>query len=438
MKRTAALLIAGIVLCLSPALLAGDNLPFDRAERAMKLRDYPAAITICLGLLETAPGNYDVNFLLAQAYSRSGERDKAMAQLVKMDALFPMNSDVILFMARIHTWKGEYAKAQARYEEVLAFAPANEEAQVGTADIAARQRDYARAHAILWQVLEKDPRNAAAYYHLGLLYQWQGNRGRARESFENAVALDPANDDYRAFLTRATPRMQPRFELRYGHEVETWNDGREDFQNDRLALHLELPRSSGVLILKYNQTLRFGDRDHQFGLEAYPKLWTKAYGRFELDYASPAVSYPEWSYLAEIYQGFFSAAEVSAGVWHMTFPDRPVTVLLGSLGYYWGNTYPYVRFNVSDDSGHRSFSWVLNVRRYFSSENFVYAGFGKGSLLTERPAIDDLWAGRGTVWLAGVTWYVFQKIRMEGHFSSTTESGLARTSFILSAGYRWK
>ena len=153
---------------------------------------------------------------------------------------------------------------------------------------------------------------------------------------------------------------------------------------------------------------------------------------------TPAVSYPQWSYLAEVYQGFFSAAEASAGVWHMSFPDRPVTVVLGSLGYYWGNYYPYLRFNVSDDSGASSFSWVLNLRRYFSADNFIYAGFGKGSLLSERPAIDDLRAMRGTVWLAGVTWYVFRTVRLEGHFSSTTESGLTRSALAIQVGYRWR
>ena len=74
MKKASAVLAIGIILSLAPALAAGDNLPFDRAQRAMKLRDYPAAITICLGLLEASPGDYDVNFLLAQAYARSGDR----------------------------------------------------------------------------------------------------------------------------------------------------------------------------------------------------------------------------------------------------------------------------------------------------------------------------------------------------------------------------
>jgi YaiO family outer membrane protein len=437
--KTKTLTVLALLLGILPAaLVSGDNRPFDRAQRAFRDKDYGAAITICLGELESRPADYDVNFLLAQAYARSGDRDRALVVLLKMDGLFPKNSDVVLFVARIHTWKGHYAEAMARYREVLDFAPGNEEALVGTADIAARERDYAQALPVLQQVLEKNPANADAYYHLGLLYQWQGNTGQARLNFEKAAALAPENEDYRMVLARATPRLRSKTEVRYGHEVETWNDGRPDFQNDRLAFHLDLPRDAGVLILKYNQTRRFGETDGQFGIESYPRLWTKAYGRFELDYGTRAVSFPRWSYLGEVYQGFFSAAEASFGVWGLKFPGKQVTVWMGSLGYYLGSLYPYVRMNVSNDGGNSRFSWVLNVRRYFSDENFVYAGYGQGGLLIDNPTATDLLAGRGRIYLAGLTWYVWKKVRIEGHFSRTTESSLARSTFQITAGYRWR
>jgi len=438
MKKQNALLIVWLIGSLPPALLAGDNRPFDRAERAMKLKDYRSAIEICLGELEARPGDYDINFLLAQAYARSGDRGKALDRLKKMDALFPKNSDVVLFEARIYTWRGEYAAALARYEEVLEFAPGNEEALVGTGDIAARRRQYGRAREIYQEILARNPRSADTYYHLGLLDQWEGDRGRARENFEKAVSLSPGNEDYQAFLTMATPRLEKKFELRYGHEIEDWSDGRSDFQNDRLALHLDLPRNGGVLIFKYNQTHRFGDTDRQFGVEAYPRLWSKAYGRFELGYATPAVAYPRMSYLAEVYQGFFSAAEASLGVWRLNFPGRAVTVGLGSLGYYWGNYYPYIRFNYGSDEGRHAFSWVANVRRYFSAENYVYLGYGQGTRLLEDLTVQDLLPARGDIFLAGIVWYVFRGIRLEAHYSRTSDPVLSRNTFQITTGYRWR
>jgi YaiO family outer membrane protein len=419
-------------------LMAGDNRPYDRAQRALQLKDYKSAIAICLGELELRPADYDVNFLLSQAYARSGDRDKAMAQLTKMDALFPRNADVVLFVARIHSWKGEYAKALARYREVLEFAPANEEALIGTADVAARQKEHARALSILEQVLEKNPKSADAYYHLGLLYQWEGNTGKARENFEKAVALAPGNDDYGVFLTRATPRLQKKFEIRYGHEVEDWSDGRADFQNDRLAFHLDLPRDAGVLILKYEQTHRFDETDRRFGVESYPRLWRKAYGRFELGFSPKSDFYPRFSYLAEMYQGMLSAAEVSLGIWGMNFPDRPVTVLLGSVGYYLGNYYPCVRFNYGRENGNSSLSAVINFRRYFSRENYLYVGYGRGTRLLEDLTIQDLLPETSDIFLAGVTWYVISKVRLEFHFSAIHGNSLSRKTFQLTTGFRWR
>ncbi len=438
MKKTALAFLFIFAGISAQALFAGDNRPFDRARRAMKTGDYRDTITICLGLLDAAPADYDVNFLLAQAYARSGDRRAALARLEKMDALFPGNADVILFMARIHAWNGDYGKALSLYQKVLASAPANEEALIGTGDIAARRREYGRARGLFQGILARNPASADAYYHLGLLDQWEGNRGRARENFVKAVEIEPGNEDYRAFLTMATPRLQKKFELRYGHEVEDWSDGRSDFQNDRIALHLDLPRNVGVLIFKYNQTRRPDGTDRQVGVEAYPRLWSKAYGHIELSYSGKEFVYPRLSYLAEIYQGFFSAAEASIGVWRMNFSDRPVTVALGSLGYYLGNYYPCVRLNYGGEQGRHSFSWVLNVRRYFSAENYVYLGYGQGRLLHENPAAEDILTERGDLYLAGMVWYIARKVRLEFHFSRTAESGLARNTFQVTTGYRFR
>ena len=100
----------------------------------------------------------------------------------------------------------------------------------------------------------------------------------------------------------------------------------------------------------------------------------------------------------------------------MNFPDRPVTVFLGSLGYYLGNYYPYVRLNYSRENGNSTFSAVFNFRRYFSRENYVYFGYGRGTRLLEDLTVQDLLADRSDIFLAGAIWYVFGKVRLEFHF----------------------
>ncbi len=440
MKKPAVILLALYIAVAAPAaaLQVSDNIPVARAQRAMKTKDYRAAIEVCLFHLAVTPDDYDLKFLLAQAYAFSGRWDESLEVLARMRAAEPRNTDVLLLESRVLSWKKRYPQALAGYDEVLAIDPGNAEAFIGIADVAAWRGDHAGARAIYGEILERDPGNAEVHYRLGLVAKWDGNYGLARESIDRAVALAPGNDDYRTALTAAAPRLQAKREVRYGHTVDAFGDGRADFQSDRLALHLGLPGGAGPLIVKAGQTLRAGARDFQLGLEAYPRLWTRAYGRFELDASPRAVHYPSYSALAEVYQGFLTGGEASLGVWHMRFPSRPVTVALGSLGWYLGNYYPYGRFNFGSEGGRGHFSWSLQLRRYFSDENFLYAGFGRGSRPFEGPTIQDLLEVRAGILTAGAVWYAFERVRIELHYSRTSEPGLVRNTFQASAGWRWR
>lgn len=380
MRQAAAVLLALVIASTVPsaALQVSDNIPVARAQRAMKMKDYRAAIEVCLFHLAVTPDDYDLKFLLAQAYAFSDRWNKALEVLSGMKAAEPRNTDVLLMESRVLSWKKRYGQALAGYEEVLRLDPGNEEALIGIADIAA--------------------------------WKEQGS----------------------------VPRLQTKREVRYGHTVDAFSDERAAFQSDRLAFHLGLPRGAGPLIVKAGQTLRAGERDYQLGLEAYPRLWPRAYGRVELDASPQAVHYPSSSALAEVYQGFLTAGEASLGLWHMRFPSRPVTVYLGSLGWYLGDYYPYARFNYSSEQGNGQLSWSLQLRRYFSDENFVYAGYGRGSRPFEDPTIQDLLDVRADIFTAGAAWYVFEKVRVEVHYSRTSEPDLVRNTFQVSAGWRWR
>ncbi len=441
MRKPAALLLSLFIAASAApaaALQVSDNIPVARAQRAMKMKDYKAAIEVCLFHLAATPDDYDLNFLLAQAYAFSGRPDEALEVLARMRTAEPRNMDVLLLESRVLSWKKRYPEALAGYERVLGIDPGNAEALIGIADIAAWRGDRDRARALYGELLARDPQNPEVHYRLGLVAKWEGDYGLARENIDRAVALAPGNDDYRTALTMTAPRLQAKREVRYGHTVDAFNDDRAAFQSDRLALHLGLPGGAGPLIVKAGQTLRFGERDFQLGLEAYPRLWTRAYGRFELDASFRAIHYPGYSVLAEVYQGLLTKGEASLGLWHMRFPSRPVTVALGSLGLYLGNYFPYARFNYGSEDGRGRFSWSLQLRRYFSDENFLYTGYGRGSRPFEDPAVQDLLEVRAGILTAGAVWYVFERVRIELHYSRTAEPGLLRNTFQASAGWRWR
>jgi hypothetical protein len=122
----------------------------------------------------------------------------------------------------------------------------------------------------------------------------------------------------------------------------------------------------------------------------------------------------------------------------MDFPGRPITVFLGSLGYYLGNYYPYVRLNYDRENGNSSFSCVLTVRRYFSADNYLYIGYGRGTGLLEDLTVQDLLTTPGNIYLAGTTWYIFRSIRLEFNFSRTSDKSISQKTFQLTTGYRWQ
>jgi YaiO family outer membrane protein len=381
-KRPAALLAFLVWSLAAPAApaaaQAGDNTPLARAQRAMGIKDYRAAVEVCLFHLAVTPDDYDLNFVLAQAYAFSNRWDNALEVLVRMRAAEPRNTDVLLLESRVLSWKKRYREALAGYGEVLRIDPGNGEALRGIADVDAWTRP------------------------------------------------------------KAAPRSRQKREVRYGHAVESFSDDRASFQSDRLSVHLGLPGGTGPLIVKAGQTVRFGERDFQFGLEAYPRLWPRAYGRLELDVSPKAAHYPGSSYLAEIYQGLPSSAEASVGVWHMRFPSRPVTVFLGSLAWSLGRYYPCARFNYGSEDGLGLFSWTLQLRRYFSDESFVYAGWGRGARPFENATLQDLLEVRAGVLTAGAVWHAFGKVRVELHYARTSEPELVRNMFQVSAGWRWR
>jgi tetratricopeptide (TPR) repeat protein len=56
----------------------------------------------------------------------------------------------------------------------------------------ALDRDLERAIAEQQAILQRDARNAGAYYALGILRHFQGDRGAAVDYFRKAISIDPA------------------------------------------------------------------------------------------------------------------------------------------------------------------------------------------------------------------------------------------------------
>ena len=430
-----------IIFCLGVFCIQTEAVeinPKEKALRALKTEDFQTAINICRHQLESEPDNYEFNFILSRAYAYSRQWDNALGLLGKMLELYPENLDLLLFRSRVYAWKGDYGTAEAGYSRVLDLEPQNREAMIGRAEIASWKKEFANAREKYSEILELDPYDPEVHFRIGRVYLWDGNYSDARQHYKKACELDPENVEYRRALKSAHPDFTHNFELRYQYQNQGFSDERGNHTDHHLVFSLKISPDIGYLHLKYNQTHRYGKQDSQFGIELYPHLWRKAYGYIDIRFSPEAIHYPSSSYLLEIYQSFLGSAEISLGYRRMNFEIEPVNVYLGSVGYYVGNFYPYLRWYYTPEEEGKNFSWFVNVRRYFTKDNYLALGYGQGSRPFDIITIEDVFVRKSWIFLAEWDWTILERIHLKIQFTHRNEKdGPKRNTLFVATGYRW-
>ncbi len=432
------IILAFTLFFFSTGSVADETDSREKARQALKAGDFQTAINICQRYLDSDPNDYEFNIILARGYAYSGQWSKALDLLERMLELYPQNLDLMLFRSRVLSWEGHYDKAEAGYEEILRIDSENTEAMTGLAELKSWQKKYADAIEDYQKILRFEPDNQDIYFRIGRIYQWDGNFAKAKQFYAKACELDPENAEYRWALKSANPIFTNNYELRYQYKNEGFSDERGNYIDHHVVFSIKISPDIGSLHLKYNQTQRFGERDSLFGLELYPHLWKKAYGYVDLNYSPEAVHYPRTSYLFEVYQSFLDAAEISLGYRRMNFENEAVPVYLGSVGYYMGNYYPFVRWYYTPEEEGTNFSWFVNVRRYFTKDNYVALGYGQGSRPFDIITIEDVLVKKSWIFLTEWDWYFWKRIRLKVQFSHRREKdGPTRNGLFVATGYRW-
>jgi len=410
----------------------------EEALQALKSKHYLVAIKICLKELEKNPHNYDCQFILAQAYSFSGQWDKAENIINGLLKNHPKNIDVLLFKARLQAWRKKYSEAEKGFNHVLSLDPKNEEALIGLADTAHWQGKLKEAKKIYLKLLEETKEKGEIYYKLGLLYNNMGNYAKAKKYLTEATRICPDQIEYKEVLEKIHPKFKDNFELRYHYHIQAFNDNRKDYIDNQFNLYMNIPALQTSLLLWLDQTRRFDTQDHQYKMEFYPKLWQKSYGHFYFTFSPKSIHYPSSSYLGEIYQSFLASAEISLGYRKMDFKENPVSIYNGSLGYYWNQYYSWLRVYYIPEEKENSLSWTANIRRYFSNDNYISLGFGIGSRPFEVMTAEDLWTSHVKIFLAGFNFIIFKNLRIQFFYSHWDEKeGLKRNSFLMISGFRF-
>jgi len=408
------------------------------ALQALKAKHFSTAIYICLEELAKNPDDYEFQFILARAYSFSGQWDRADEIISNILKDHPGNIDVLLLKARIQGWRKNFCEAKDEFKYILSLEPKNEEALTGLADTAQWEGNFKEAEKIYLGILEEFSDKPEIYYKLGLIYRNMGNYKKARAFISEAAKISPESEEYKKAFKNTNPKISDNHEFRYQHNIQAFNDNREDYIDNQFMLYLNIQKVQTSMLFWFDQTKRFGSTDHQYKLELYPRLWPKSYGHFYYTFSPNSIHYPSSSYLLEAYQSLLSSAEVSLGYRRMNFKENPVSIYSGSLGYYWNQYYSWLRIYYTPEEEGNSLSWTAHIRRYFSIDDYVFFGFGVGSRPFEIMTLDELWTSQTQIFLAGFNFFILKRLRIQFFYTHQDEKqGLKRNSFLIISGFRF-
>ncbi|MCB1822794.1 MAG: tetratricopeptide repeat protein, partial [Candidatus Competibacteraceae bacterium] len=188
--------------------------------------DLPAAERTLRKMLEVAPDHLEAFSLLGQLYLKQGELDQARREFEALALKEPKNAGAHTMAGLILQLQKQEPEARQRYEQALKVNPRAAVAANNLAwmmaesgqDLSVALQHARRAQEVLPQhptisdtvgwiyyrqdntplairefsrSIGQDPRNPIYHYHLGLAYLKAGEKERARESFQQALQLNP-------------------------------------------------------------------------------------------------------------------------------------------------------------------------------------------------------------------------------------------------------
>jgi hypothetical protein len=129
--------------------------------------------------------------------------------------------DIRAWRARVLTWSGDLARAEKEYLAIVEVVPNDPDDWTGLGNIYLRQGRINEALRALDRAVELDPKRADLREIHARALRTAGERKEAGLEFQRALNLDPSSPDARVGL--ASLRGEPKHELRFGEENDTFN-----------------------------------------------------------------------------------------------------------------------------------------------------------------------------------------------------------------------
>ena len=203
-------------------------------------------------LVKTLPGSPDPLKLMGTMHAMLGNGDEALQWWGRCLKIDPGRPDIYDLMALLAAKKEDYEKAAELWKKVLQINPGFPGSRNKLAGVLIDSGKMDQAIAVLQEELNVSPKERSeSYFLLGKAYLQLRKYGKARESYQSAVEIQPDHAGARYGLARAYARLGRSREAR--KTMESFRAGPDkagrssSSQDQSLAFFIQAHISVGIL-----------------------------------------------------------------------------------------------------------------------------------------------------------------------------------------------
>lgn len=237
---------------------------------------------------------------------------------------------------------------------------------------------------ILRERLAIAPHDVDALTLYGIVLSWDGEIVQARRVLLWTLLHDPRNQDAVEALARVERWVALRARVTRNEVV--FGLTYDDFEKSDPWREAEVSVKHRIAVIRVAHARRFSGDDDQLNVELYPKFGEKGYVYLDAGYSPHARLYPRSRFGAELFQGFGSGFEASAGYRRLNFPEA-ANLYTASLSKYYRDWLFTVRGYRSEET-----TSLQGVIRRYLGESWVGVRIGKGSSRDDIRSLADIQA----------------------------------------------
>ncbi|WP_367392235.1 tetratricopeptide repeat protein [Lewinella sp. LCG006] len=200
-----------------------------QAQLLLYTNRHGQALEILELALTFAPGDFELNLLLAEAFIRTGKNQAGLARLApyKLQASLEDLSEILLVESIAYERQGQYEHMFYALKAALEADWTNERALERVSLCTDFCRKHDEACTLYRKIIDEDPYNALAWYYLGQALVYLRKFEEALEAYEYAFLADPDLEEaYLEFAELSFEIHQPNIAL------ETYKEMAERFGTD--------------------------------------------------------------------------------------------------------------------------------------------------------------------------------------------------------------